>query len=384
MSEGSWVRAIAYSATALTLAPLTAYMYAHLAIRVITTSSPWEKGRIYPILPLKVRVDEGFIRRRVRRAVAVSRANGTPLTVSQQNISHHFRRARVTYDGIKSLTSSLPLLAQLLLVGFTGYHLYKSGDHKGFTPENLYNLSLIFGALLSWLAFSYRILRAREEWRRKTADQEALRSCIYVLHLCGEVVRGKAKILEVEEAVMTLCGELGDFSSNSPALSDPRRKENVAAHISLVQQELIESSGVLLSEGFSGLARLIERVGTLLGRLIEQRWLCLLDLPAGVSTEGVTLSPEEQVDRRDAWIVIAGSMLAAIGLGASVSMGVPLVAAVPAALVFLLGPATLWGSKRLGVSPRDFLASVRMPINEANAGASQQQATPSSQSSTAP
>ncbi|MGW1034287.1 hypothetical protein ACWD4Z_19115 [Streptomyces antibioticus] len=368
---------------ALVLTPIAAYLYAQFVARIISRVTPWEKGRVYPFLPFRVRVDEGLIRRRVRRAVAVCRANGTPLSVSWQNLSRAFRQARVVYDGMNSLTSNLQLLVQVLVVGFMSYHLYESDGGRGFTPENLYNSSWTLGALLSWIVFSARIMRAKGEWRRKTADQEALRSCIYVLHLCGEVIRGKVRILEVEEAVTMLCGELGDFSSSSPSFSDQRRKESVTAHVSLVQQELMESSGVLLSAGSPGLSRLIERVGTLVERLIEQRWLCLLDLPEGVSVEAVTLSSEEKIDRKDAWIVIGGSMLAAIGLGAAVSMGVPLVAAAPAALVFLLGPATLWGSKRLGISPRNFLDSTRVPVAEANASGSQQQAGSSGQSSAA-
>ncbi|MFJ5058532.1 hypothetical protein ACIP96_03830 [Streptomyces nigra] len=384
MSQDSWARAIIESVLMVTFIPAVAYLYARLFGRAIFNSTPWDEGKVYPLLPFKVRVDDAFINRRIRQAVAVCRFNGTPLSLSQVDLVKSLRQANVVFRGMNSLAANILLLVQLAAGGFVAYLFYKHGVDRGWSRENLVKNSQGITVMISLFLVTAQLVFFKREWRRKTADQEAIRSCFYILYLCGKVARGKAKILDVEEAVVELCGELRDFASSAPSFSSQQRKGDVAAHVSHVQQELMRVSGSLLAEGLSGLAKVAEQVGVLTERLIAQRWLCLLDLPGEGVAEPVSPLPDGKVDRKDAWIVLGGSMLAALGLGAAVSMGVPLVAAAPAALVFLLGPATLWGSKRLGISPRNVLDSVRTPVAEANSGGTQPQTNPSSQTGASP
>ncbi|GGO49420.1 hypothetical protein GCM10012287_26730 [Streptomyces daqingensis] len=101
----------------------------------------------------------------------------------------------------------------------------------------------------------------------------------------------------------------------------------------------------------------------LIDRLIEERWLNLLDVPQTADDEVLqTSSPDPNEDRRDAWIVMGGSLLAAVALCIVTTLGVPLTAGIPAAFVFLMGPAVLMGSRKLGASPRGLLTSVRSSV----------------------
>ncbi|MEU6420223.1 hypothetical protein [Streptomyces spiralis] len=197
---------------------------------------------------------------------------------------------------------------------------------------------------------------------------QAIRSCFLILSECGDMHRGSVKPLEVDNDVSLLCRELGDFVTSTDMFPDPGRRASVVHHVGAVQRAVMESSQKLLAEGKAGIPDLVRTIGTLLDSLVEQRWLNLLDIPGAPASYSVTRSPQNEPNRRDAWIVIGGSVAAAVGLGVAATVGVPLGAAIPAALVFLLGPATLWGSRRLGMSPQRLLESVRTPITEASQG----------------
>jgi hypothetical protein len=178
--------------------------------------------------------------------------------------------------------------------------------------------------------------------------------------------------LDIEAAISDLCNELADFANTNQVLNKPPRQQEVARHVDRVQEELRSASGRILSGGLEEIPGLVRSVGTILERTIERRWLCLLDLPSTGSPPPPAHTSHRENGKRDALIVMGGSLAAAIGLGVANTAGVPLSAAVPATLVFLLGPATLWGSRRLGVSPRGLLDSVRTSVAESGRTDSQQ------------
>ncbi|MEU9537662.1 hypothetical protein [Streptomyces mirabilis] len=289
------------------------------------------------------------------------------------------QHARIVHDALTFLILSLLLLAMIITTSIALYETSALDEKLKLTPKAVTDTAFIAAIILSSFAIAQRIFQFRRKCQNQTSDLEALRSCFYLLHLCGELTKGQAKPLEIEKGTTTLCEELGDFATSIVHFPDPNRRESVSKHVSQVQLELMRSSGILLSDGAGGVPNVVKTVGTLLDRIIEQRWLHLLDLPDTGNPESVTRSPQNQVDRRDVWIVIGGSVAAALGLGAAASMGVPLAAAVPAALIFLLGPATLWGSRRLGMSPRNLLDSVRTPVAGTNQAGSQQQTSPPGQ-----
>ncbi|MBQ0847456.1 hypothetical protein J8N05_04340 [Streptomyces sp. BH-SS-21] len=273
------------------------------------------------------------------------------------------------------MLTGFPLLAAFccaIVLSGDGDGVLSSRDMKLLVAINFIG---VFCVISAW-----RFLQVGKRWRKQEADAQALLTCVSVLYLCGEMLMGRAKALTVDRFNSILCQNLGDFASDSPEFPDTERRLEVLRHVSGVQQVLMKSSGRLLIDGSEGVPGLVRELESLLDGLLEQRWLNLLDVSSVTSAESVTQSSQGEIDRRDIWIVVGGSSVAAIGLGVAAGIGVPLAAAVPAALVFLLGPAALWGSKRLGVSPRHVLDSVRTPVMEANQGGTPQQPSTGTQS----
>ncbi|SFS73372.1 hypothetical protein SAMN04487982_103210 [Streptomyces sp. ok210] len=374
MGQNSWLRVILESIFYLTALPLMVGLQVNIACRRLSSSTPWKEGRIFPFLSIKVRVDEEFNKRRNRRAIAVCRAYGSPLHISYKELLQEYEHARSCRDALRRLTSVVPLLTTICGCGAAAtYAIFTWGDHPNFDPEGARELINVLVIIFSSWAATQRFETFLRRWQKQNCDIEAIISCFFILHLCGDLVRNKARPLEIEESVRDLREELGDFVTSSEYFSEPSRRESVSRHVALVQQELMSSSGTLLTGGSLNVPGVVKTIGCLLERIIQQRWLGLLDLSDGAEPESVTLSPEDRTGKRDAWIVMGGSIAAALGLGVAAAMGVPLSAAVPAALIFLLGPATLWGSRRLGMSPRSLLDSARTSVAGANQAGSQQQ-----------
>lgn len=338
--------------------------YLEVYLRVISRRRPWHQGRYFPLVPIRVSPDTQFNERRVRRAVAVCRAFGGPVGFSYRRLFCEYSKASRSCRALWQFVRVRMWVLALSLVSISVYALLRGDGGSKITSEriNLYGLGYgcgLFACLAVW-----RVLQAGKKWRRQNSDAEALRTCLRVLYLCGELHVGRVKALRVDREIADLCREIGDFVTSSDMFPDPGRRSAVLHHTSAVQTVLMDTSQTLLNSGKSGIPDLVEVIRTVLENLMDERWLNLLDASAVTTQESVTQSPDGVLRRRDVWIVIGGSAAAAIGLGAAASLGVPLVAAVPAALIFLLGPATLWGSSRLGMSPRQLLESVRTPIVE--------------------
>jgi hypothetical protein len=257
-----------------------------------------------------------------------------------------------------------PLLVYALYVGINAELSFTTNRVKNVLAAAAYTY-VIFSMLALW-----RITVMSRTWRRKVSDLEAFATCLSILRRCGEKHKGSygGGALSIDLEVSSLCRQLGDFAA-SPAFSmDAERRSSVAHHVAEVQRVLMEASAGVLTNGKDGLADLVAKVAELADNLYEERWLRLLEIPDAADLDAVTQNVDNSVGKRDAWIVIAGSLVAAVGIGAAAVLGVPVAAAVPAALIFLLGPATIWGSRRLGMSPKNLLESLRTPIAEAGQG----------------
>ncbi|WP_328553114.1 hypothetical protein [Streptomyces sp. NBC_00358] len=242
------------------------------------------------------------------------------------------------------------------------YAAYKKTPDWPSTPEQLRTCGLLWGIALAASALMFIQMNYCHMWRRENSDNAAIIICFSILRQLSELPRNAANILEIEDLFAKLAKEIADFASASPHFSTPSRRVDVERHTSAVRAELMRQSGELLSRGVTQVPAAVATIGTLLERLTQQRWLQLLDV------EGADISTPEVVDdtdRRDSWIIVGGSAFAALGLGSASALGIPLTAAIPSALVFLLGPATLWGSSRLGLTPRSVLASTRASLTDA-------------------
>ena len=348
-------------------AVLLGMAYLEMFLRVISRKMPWSRGRYIPLLPLKIRTNFKGRRRDVVRAVAVGRFFGSPPKSPHRDLMAWFSIVYSTRRGLAIYTSllirglSVPLIVWLLYSGIAGVSSFEVNDAIGAAA---YSYTIF--AMLAW----WRIFAIQRNWRRRIADLEAFGACLSILHRCGEKVRGgyKGGALVIDLEVTSLCRYLGDFVASPTFSLDGERRASVARHVAEVQRVLMEASAGVLASGNDGLATLVGKVTELADGLYEERWLRLIEIPDAPDSNAVTQSSDSSVDKRDAWIVVGGSVLAALGLGVAVALGVPVAAAVPAALIFLLGPATIWGSRRLGMSPKNLLESVRAPIVEAGQG----------------
>ncbi|MGW3493963.1 hypothetical protein [Streptomyces sp. NPDC001020] len=368
-----WIKTAAIALTYCIFVPLALGAYANILFRMITRSQPWRQGRIFPLLKRKARIDEEFIKRRSRQAVAVCRAYGSPLRTPLKEIRDEYRQARIRRDALSTFTLFGSLTAPALFLAIAALAALTLDTPRGMSQETVKVASKLFAALLAIAVIQFRFADLSSQWRRQNSDAEAIASCVFILYL---LTHRRVDPLDIEDAVDDLCDELSDFANSNTVLNNSARQAEVSRHVGQVQQELRCVSGKILSGGVAEIPGLVRSVGTVLERVIEQRWLCLLDLP---DTAGV--SPSARAShlpdwKSDAWIVVGGSLAAAIGLGVATMSGVPLSAAVPATLVFLLGPAALWGSRRLGVSPRGLLDSVKASVEGSGRSGSQQPSGP--------
>ncbi|MDT0480339.1 hypothetical protein [Streptomyces doebereineriae] len=231
-------------------------------------------------------------------------------------------------------------------------------NRPGFTAADLSDLSFVTSILLSEIVFLILLLRRAEAWRRESADVSAIFFGYSVLWISWDLANGKGKVLDVDEALSLVRANLGDFAAHSDYFADPERRDSVLRHVAAVQRELMKCSDRLLSDGVLALPDLVKTVGPFLERLVDQRWLGLLDLPDAADAESIVRSAGDRDSRRNALIIISGAAIAALVVGLATTVGISAETAVlPAALVSLVGPV-IWGGKSLGVSPRVILGSI--------------------------
>ncbi|WP_158711507.1 hypothetical protein [Streptomyces xylophagus] len=221
-----------------------------------------------------------------------------------------------------------------------------------------------------WISFTVIVIAFRRTMShlvQVVADLGAIRQIFIALNECYSSLKGEGGVLAIDDRVRRICGELADFSQEKWAVADPERFELVARHVGAVQKELRAVAAELLRGSPGAMPKFVRLQFVLLDRLIDERWMALLDVFEEPASELIS-SPEVRENRRDTWIIIAGATVAAIGIGAAATLGVPTAAAVPAALVFLLGPATLWGSKRLNLTPGAFIGTLRGAVTNQQQG----------------
>ncbi|MET9329690.1 hypothetical protein ABZX78_00375 [Streptomyces cellulosae] len=327
-------------------------------------------------MPLTFKADKAGISRSARRAVAVARMFGAPLRVSYAELRAGIERVKVSQKALYTLANSLNRIAiavaSLFLVGATARSPTLDPEYVLVT---VVGISFFFAGVVALKVAD----RESDTWIAREKDGPAFVACVNALSACGRCAQGRTGILEVEWHVAELARELGAFASNGGRFSNVGRKQDMSRHVAQVQKELLMMTGKLLEEGPAALSDVVERLAMVLDRMWEQRWLRLLDGLDCNEDESVSTTEREPQDKRDAWIVLGGALAAAIGLAVSGSAGVPLSAAVPAALVLMLGPATLWGSRRLGSSPSGLLQAMSGAFDGAASagGANPTQAPPS-------
>ncbi|MGC0339531.1 hypothetical protein RKD20_004565 [Streptomyces sp. SLBN-8D4] len=369
----TWARAAVDTAVSVTLIPILGLLIAQALCAFLSDKTPWRDCRIFPAIPFTVHSDDAEVRRKARTSSAVSRAFGSPIAISYKNLLQDARYAEGVRAALNALGSAILALVGLGMVAILVYFTVLTPNDPGLTPRDVRDVGQAAGILGAVVLFLLRLRRGFGGWDRDLSDLTAITLCLDLLSHCWGIARGEEKLLDVEYYCSRLCARLGDFASSSNAFSDPERREAVLNHVALVQKELTLHSGRVLSGGAADLPGMVKVTGLLLERLLEQRWLGLLDLPDSGEIESTVRSSAETDPPRDGFIVICGSIAAALMMGASAAAGLPVAGMMPGALMLLLGPAMFWGRNRLGVSPRIVLDSIRNSvIGEGRQGGEQQ------------
>ncbi len=192
--------------------------------------------------------------------------------------------------------------------------------------------------------------------------RRAFFECCRCVVVCLEVRERQSSIITVDRRVHQIGRALIRFSESEIRKGASSRQGEIFEHTVRVKMALDECAGRVLKEGESAMPALVAMLMKILERLSSGRLLGLLDedeLPAYVPPSPVEL--EDEVNKGDRRIVLWGALFAAIAAGVMISLGVPAAAVVPAALIFLMGPAVLWGSKKIGI-PGELMDSMRQGV----------------------
>ncbi|MEU8033357.1 hypothetical protein AB0C13_32840 [Streptomyces sp. NPDC049099] len=360
-----WVTTVGKSLAYLVFAPLLLRGLMVAICEKLHEAAPWKEGRLLSFLPYKIKADKFPIDRNVRKALAVARLFGHPLKVSHVTLRSEVTRAKSSQSALSVWFNVFPAVPLLLTFIFSvSVFATKPSFARDFVYLTAREIAFSIG-----FYFAYRAaFGATTKWMQENKDLASLDACVDALIACGKCRQGVGSIVEVDRYVTVLCGQLGAFAVDGSKFLDLRKRSALSKHVRQVQNDLLQATDVLLQVGPHALEGIVERVATILDRICEQRWLRLLDLLDAGASDSASPPTTDSRDGRDAWVVLGGSLAAAVTLGASGAFGVPLGAVVPAAVVLMLGPATVWGSSRLSMSPRGLLQSMSGALTSAPTG----------------
>jgi hypothetical protein len=346
-----WNEIVIRSILGLIVIPAIAWYVAFMATRLVSIFRPWRTSHQSPMSSVTL-TSRGARKRNPRKAVAAARffEARTPLEIHR--VAENYKEHAKSFERLKSWFTAF-LAAPLVLLPA----LFLSVLHKIQEEPAIELLPIFVGLLAGTVIYASITWTAFRRFARQELHGVAYLLAVRCLGMCADLPRGRTSPLALDQQSATLGRILGTFSIvGYPGMSDRRRKD-LQEHVRHVQQALHSASSGILKEGKSASKNLAEVVGVLVSRLAEQRWGCLLDEDQLVKGETALEHSIRAGNRKDAWIVIIGAVIAAGLVGAASALGVPAAATIPAALIFLVGPALVWGSKSMGIEPRFLLTS---------------------------
>ncbi|MEU0646146.1 hypothetical protein [Streptomyces umbrinus] len=238
---------------------------------------------------------------------------------------------------------------------------YESEFHNLGDRTPFYTAILLYVFAVMWWPLEIKRVRGVVS---AAGDQRAFYECCRCVAMCLYALEGVTLPLWIDRRIHLTGRALMRFGESEVRKGGTVRQKELFEHAVRVKLALDEHAGKVLREGNIALPGLVAVLMKILERLSEGRLLCLLDeneLPAYSPPSAAEL--EEEVRKGDGRIVLWGATAAAVAAGVMISLGVPVGAVVPAALIFLMGPATLWGSKKLG-NPRELLDAMRQGVSQ--------------------
>ncbi|MGK5531614.1 hypothetical protein [Streptomyces sp. URMC 129] len=360
MSRNEWLT-IAATWLFILYATASTHILARHLFGYINAAKPWEKRARKPgKTPALARRQ---VKTYTRRALAVFRffTSQTPFTHARLAHLHVAALYEIRWHARPALAGVAlglsPLLLASLIIGDIDLEL----DFRNVLASTITVGTVIYGGTLFTI-----ILLASRKWRRLGANLTAISTCLHIATTCAAYARGNASALTIVKLVDTVCRQIADFTATHEALVTPPLDTAVRQHTAAVRRELMEASAGLLREGPSALPRLVSLIHTMIQRITSDQWLALLDLG---DTSSLPNSQDSAGDvsesNKDAGIAMLTSLLASAALATATTMGLPLAAGFPAALILLIGPTIWFGSRRLRSTPENLLGAVRRSLTEA-------------------
>ncbi|MFJ8022131.1 hypothetical protein [Streptomyces sp. NPDC096311] len=275
-------------------------------------------------------------------------------------------------------TLYLFLVSMAILFGFstaiTGTKNPPSATSQKYSWDDLNSLVVYAGLVITCLTALVAFHFTMRYIAFLVADLGAIRRCFVVFEEAYQIVKGSGSILSLDDLAKKFSDELSSFARAKWGSAPQEQYRNVTLHITAVQHELRKVTDDVLMRGTEALPQFVRVHKHVLDRLIDERWMSLLDVPNSTEPSPSLIDPvDTKRDRRDSWIIILGAAAAALVIALGAAVGVQPTVSIPAALVFLMGPAALWGSKRLGIGPRDFMGSLRSSYSGGTQDASSSQ-----------
>jgi len=355
----SWTRALLNASVYLSLIPLLWVAGAKLFCSAVSEKRPWRERRVFPFIPVVVGVHERQVRKLFRSACAANRVYGPQLETTRKELMKEIRHALGIRASLFLMQRVVTGFMFIAVTVFTVIFIIHVPNDPGFTARDLSVLSFAAGTLTAVALFMLVYGRGIRQWYREASDAAAIELCADILSLIWVITRGGRGVLDVGYRCSLLRQRLGDFAEYSGYFFEAETRKGVLRHVAAVQKELATHSDKVMKEGEAALPGMVEMVSVILDRLIAQRWLGLLDVATLDDGTEVVQSSVETDSKRDGLILIGGSAVAAFVVGIGAAMGAPVAALMPVATMFMLGPAMMWGGRKIGVSPRIFLDSMR-------------------------
>ncbi|WP_406486719.1 hypothetical protein [Streptomyces phaeochromogenes] len=189
--------------------------------------------------------------------------------------------------------------------------------------------------------------------------------CCRSIIVCHRAYQGKSTLLYLDRRIHRLGLALIRFGGFGIPLASPARRQQFLEHATRVSAALDARTERLFTDGTDAIPDLVKFLTGILERLADEKWLNIIDdheLPAYQQPSAEEM--DQEVRKADGRVVLLGATAAAVMVGVLISIGVPAGAVIPGALIFLLGPATVWGSRKIG-SPREMLDSIRGGVTQA-------------------
>ncbi|MGW6905598.1 hypothetical protein [Streptomyces sp. NPDC054940] len=238
---------------------------------------------------------------------------------------------------------------------------YEAEFHELADRDSFYIAIALYVFAILWWPLELKRIRS---YMASMGYRRAFYECCKCVVLCLDVVEQRAPILSVDRKVHLIGRMLIRFGESEARKGGTARQRQLFEHAVRVKLALDECAARALKEGAGELPKLVAMLMKILERLASGRLLGLLDedeLPTYVPPSAGEL--EEEASKGDRRIVLWGATAAAVAAGVMISLGVPAGAVVPAALIFLMGPAVLWGSKKMG-NPRELMDAMRQGVNQ--------------------